>query len=316
MRVNELILWLSARMEGSWQQFKAAVEALHLPDDEPTGAEATEEEWRQGGLPLHQEIRLMLERLGHAEFFAGGCEGGWRIAPPVWAASRPEEPPSAVLCGARTLPLLERLRSPTLVSAALQSEDGGAAAPTIYRLTAENWEGLLSGAAASGIRVCFDVPRAILCAVTRVCEMYEEIADLPMGRDWVVEQFDPEELRWRASSREEGRAARDGLFRFRLSYQRRHFLKRRGRSYEMDGAAAKYALLRRRRRSVLRYVSASKECVVPASCRPPLLVERALILCSGKLPGFEASNATLTYRSVSPDVARLAARLLDQEIVV
>lgn len=176
-------------------------------------------------------------------------------------------------------------------------------------------DGLMSGAAATGIRICFDAPRTMLCALSRVCERYEEIADLPMGRDWVVEQFDPQSLRWKASSREEGLAMRDGLFHFRLSYQRRHFLRRRRRSYEMDGAAAKYALLRWRRRSVFRYVPASKECVIPACCRPPLLVERALILCSGHLHSFEASNATLTYRSVSLDVARLAARLLDQEIL-
>jgi hypothetical protein len=314
VKVNELLLWLSARVQGSWQQFKAAVEELHLSDDDPTDPKAAEAKGPEGGLPLHQEIRLMLERLGHAEFFASGCEGGWRIAPPVWAASGAEEPLSAVLCGARTLPLLERLRSTTLASADLQRVEDDPA-PAVYRLIANSWDHLQSAAAATGIPACFDAPRAMLCVLSRVCELPEEIADLPMGCDWVVEQFDPQKLRWWASSREEACAARDGLFRFRLSYRRRHFLRRRGRSYEMDGAAAKYACLRRHRRSVFRYISASKECVIPASCRPPLLVERALILCCGQLPAFEASNATLTYRNVNADVARIAARLLDQEIM-
>jgi hypothetical protein len=145
--------------------------------------------------------------------------------------------------------------------------------------------------------------------------VYEEIPELPLGGDWVVENFDSQDLRWKPSSRDEGRTARDGLFRFRLPYQRRHFLCQRGRTYEMEGAAGKYAFLRRRRLNVLRYVSASKECVVPAICRPPMLVERALILCSGRLPEFDSANTTLTYINVTPDIARLAALLLDQEIL-
>jgi hypothetical protein len=310
LRVNELIIWLSARVQGSWEQFKAAVEELHLPDDGSADAE-TPEDPRQSGLPLHQELRLMLERLGHAEFFADGCKGGWRIAPPVWASLGKDERPSAILCGARTLPLLERLRSGDVAPAVLESIED-ATAPNVYRLTAATRNELLSAATATGISICFDAPRAILCALRRVCDVYEEIPELPLGGDWVVEKFDSHDLRWKPSSRDEGRADRDGLFRFRLPYQRRHFLRQRGRTYEMEGAAGKYALLRRRR-NVLRYVSASKECVVPAICRPPMLVERALILCSGRLPEFDSANTTLTYINVAPDIARLAALLLDQE---
>jgi hypothetical protein len=311
VRANELILWLSARVQGSWQQFKAAVEELHLPDD--PSAQAPEEDARQGGLPLHQELRLMLERLGHAEFFASGCEGGWRIAPPVWAVHGTDAP-SAVLCGARTLPLLDRVRSANLSPVALHVDED-AAAPTIFRLTGPSAQDLRAAAATTGIAVQFDVPRAILCAQPPVAADYEEIADLPLGRDWIIEQFNVESLRWKVSSREEGCTAREGLFRFRLPYQRRNFLRRRGRSYEMEGAAAKYALLHRARRHVFRYVPEASACVVPATCRPPTLVERALILCSGRLPAFDASGATLTYGSVSADIARLAARLLDQEMV-
>jgi hypothetical protein len=314
VRANELILWLSARVQGSWEQFKSAVEALHLPEEETSGAGPSEEDSRQAGLPLHLELRLMLERLGHAEFFCKGCEGGWRITPPVWAASGPKEPASAVLCGARTLSLLQRLRSANLGAVALLVDEP-TTAPTIYHLTAPSHDALQAAAATTRIRVQVDAPRAILCALSPVCGAFEEIAELPLGRDWVVEKFDTQTLRWKSSSREDGRIARDGVFRFRLPYQRRHFLRRRGRSYEMEGAAAKYALLRRHRRNVFHYSSTSKECKVPASCRPPTLVERALILCSGRLPVFESSDATLTYGSISGETARLAARLLDQELL-
>ena len=150
----------------AWEQFKAAVEALHLRT--MTLPRPPEEDSRQGGLPLHQELRLMLERLSHTEFFAAGCEGGWRIAPPVWAALGGKEASSAVLCGARTLPLLARVRSENVGPAALGIEED-VRAPTVYRLTAPNSDGLLSAAAATGIGVHFDAPKAILCALSPVC---------------------------------------------------------------------------------------------------------------------------------------------------
>ena len=95
MKANELLLWLSARREGSWQQFRAAVEELHSDDGE-TGTEDNDE------FPLHQQLRLDLERLAHVEFFARDCEKGWRIAPPTLAAHPVLDGVRGVLCGARS----------------------------------------------------------------------------------------------------------------------------------------------------------------------------------------------------------------------
>jgi hypothetical protein len=64
------MLWMSARGSGSWpSKFRAAVEELHVAG----GGEATEDDRSatdQFALPLYQELRLNLRRLGHAEFFA------------------------------------------------------------------------------------------------------------------------------------------------------------------------------------------------------------------------------------------------------
>jgi len=313
VKANELLLWLSARVQGSWEQFKGGVEELHLPDDQPGESAASEEDVRQQGLPIHQVLRLMLERLGHVEFFAAGCENGWRVAPPVWACFETEGNCTAVLCGARTLPLLQRVRTAVSTPAPLEIEDD-ADAPSIFRLRVPTSRGLLAAIAATGIAVQWDTPRAIMCAAAYSARMTEAIIELPLGRKWVVEQFSADRLRWVTSSREEACNTRDGLFRFRLPYERRYFLRRRGRTYDTDGAAGKYALLRRYRCRVLDYVPESRRLVLPAICRPPLLIERALVLCSGRLPVFDKSNATLAYGCVSRDIARLSARLLDQEI--
>jgi hypothetical protein len=66
MTPNELLLWLSARKQGSWPQFRGAVERLDLMESDEAGQDTA--------LPLHQRVRLNLERLGHAEFDAAGCE--------------------------------------------------------------------------------------------------------------------------------------------------------------------------------------------------------------------------------------------------
>src|SRR5260370_40519405 len=77
MTPNELLLWLSARREGSWQQFRGAVQSLDLASNNDETDEAS--------LPLHQRVRFSLERLAHVEFHAAECENGWRGRPPSLA---------------------------------------------------------------------------------------------------------------------------------------------------------------------------------------------------------------------------------------
>src|ERR1039457_4465120 len=85
VKADELLLWLSARGEGSWRTFRAAVEQLRLAEDLER---AGDEEFGGADFPVHQQLRLNMERLGHVEFFAHGCEEGWRVTPPALAARR------------------------------------------------------------------------------------------------------------------------------------------------------------------------------------------------------------------------------------
>jgi len=102
MTVNELLLWLSARKEGSWPQFRAAVEELDLTAPSgPTGEDRA--------LGLHQQIRFNLERHAHVEFNTRECENGWRVVPPILALSEDSGKSIGVLCGARTSKLLHEL---------------------------------------------------------------------------------------------------------------------------------------------------------------------------------------------------------------
>jgi hypothetical protein len=85
----------------------------------------------------------------------------------------------------------------------------------------------------------------------------------------------------------------------------------------MPGAIAKYWLLARWRRRVLKYDRNRMTLTLPAIFRPPLLTERALILCSGHLPVHNVAynRSTLTYQNIPEEIAGMAAEILKQEII-
>src|SRR5258708_36886794 len=90
MRANELLLWMSARREGSWQQFRAAVEQFHLGGNGDEQAPTVDDDSSdaRNRLPLHQDLRLNLERHGHAELFDGAGGSGRQGPPPSLAEPR------------------------------------------------------------------------------------------------------------------------------------------------------------------------------------------------------------------------------------
>lgn len=311
VKANELLFWLSARVQGSWEQFKSAVEELHLPED-LLNSRSGDDESNWIGFPMHQSLRFMLSRLGHVEFFANGCERGWRVTPPSWTLLLTDKP-RAILCGARTPQLLRRVE--TAISEPASLAIGQAAdIPASYCIDAPSRERLVEAVSKSGIPLLENVPLLILNALPPLSDWGEDVDDLPVGQEWIVEKFGADRQRWETSSRDVAIGSNEGLFRFRLPYQSRYFIRRRGMSREVEGAAAKYVLLRRYGRRVLHFSADSKSLRVPASCRPPLLVERALILCSGRLPTFDAESSILEYGAINSEVARAVAGLMQQDL--
>jgi len=306
MRPNELLLWLSARREGSWQQFRQAVEQLHSGDGE-ANSESNDE------FPLHQQLRLDLERLAHVEFFATDCEDGWRIAPPTLAIHSVSDGVRGVLCGARSPALRERITrgAEKFNGEILDSLD----VPDVIRIVAANASALAELAAQTGIRFQHDAPLAILSHLPP-CDPPSRTrspSEFPQGADWIIHEFDATKLAWRKIERHEAEAVRFGALRFLIHFQPpRYFLRWKGVTFKMPRAVALYALLRRHRRDVLRYNREVAALSVPAICRPPRLLERALVLCSGLPPTYDA--ARVTYSDVPPEIAQFAAQLLRQPL--
>jgi hypothetical protein len=317
MSANDLLLWMSARRQGSWQQFRTAVEELHVADSDGGSQGGMEEDAAdQYSFPLYQTLRLNVQRLGHVEFFAGAGGSDWRVAPPSLAVTQHGRGWVGVVAGARSSRLLERLKG---VASLTEIETVSApACPDQLRMVTRDARTLAGIAQRAGLLLQHDAPVAILMSLPPVDDSaLRRRAELPFGADWRIEQWSASELGWRAATRDEVLSNPLALFRFSLRHQRYVFLCFRGVAFQVPGEVGKFVVLRRRRRQVLRYDAVERRLSVPASCRPPFLMERALILCSGLLPSYERGTAAagvLHYSDVPEAIARLASALLRQEL--
>ncbi len=314
MSANSLLLWMSARRSGSWAQFRAAVEELHLGADAEVDGEGDDTP-DQFALPLYQTLRFNLQRVGHAEFFAGAGDGAeWRVAPPVPAITRHQCGWLGVVAGARSLSLMDRLRSAAARHGAKIRVLALASYPDQMLITAETRDTLASTAEEAGFFLQDDAPAALLASLPPVDDPKVRYhTELPFGSDWRTERFSPEDLVWRSARLDDARAASAGLFRFSLRHQRHVLFCCRGAMARIPGQVGKYLVLRRRRRQVLRYDAPKRTLSMRASCRPPFLIERALIMCSGLIPSYVGGGprgGCLQYAEIPEDIARIAAALL------
>lgn len=313
MKANELLLWMSARRQGSWQQFRSAVEELHsnidtFPNELDDHAETK--------FPLHQKLRLDFERLAHVEFFAGDCEKGWRITPPTFAVHPTSDGMRAVLCGARSPALRERvIQIGQKVGCELIDSFG---VPEIIRFYAPCVSSLLEIATQAEVSFQEDAPLGILSCLPP-CDPPSRRnipSEFPVGTGWAIHEFDTSELRWRITDRGHAEIMRFGVFRFRLHFQQEiFFLRWKGATFKLPRAVALYALLQRSQPNLLRYDDSERTLSVPATCRPPLLLERALVLCSGLPPAYDKTSAKLSYCDIPYGIAQFAAQLLRQTLI-
>ena len=314
MSVNELFVWMSARSQGSWQQFRAAVEELQLNNAEGDELASSEDETRDtSALPRYQMLRLNFERLGHAEFFAGAEPNGWRVTPPTLIAAKSQNGSGGILVGARTPKLLQRVRD-AATQCDLETnpiED----CPDQITISGANIDILASLAQRARLLFQQNAPLAILTSLPAIDEpSLRQATELPIGSEWKVERFSTSASRWREAVREDAARTSAGLFRLSLNYRRVVLFCSNGRTFQMSAQAAKYFLLFRQRRRILRYDASDLNLLIPATYRPPLLIERALILCAAMPPSYEPKTGCLRYVGISRPVAELASALLRQEL--
>lgn len=312
MSLDHLLLWISAKGQGSWSQFRGAVEELCVEQDaESSGVvdDADRSDAIGSDLPLYQRNRFALQRLGHVEFFSNEAEHGWRVVPPV-VALLPSNSGEGILCGARFSDLFESLDRVDDVDIIRTDAPG-----MPQRIEIRGTSHAVSLAASRlGLLVQANAATAILSAVPFVRDPAAWIrTTIPETQGWTVHRFSSSRLGWTESTRTDATKMRTGFFRFVMKYQRFYYLRWCDYTYRVPVEVGKFVVMRKTR-DLVAYDAATRTLSVPVSCRPPLLIERALILCAGLLPAFDAPSRRLKYTCIPPIVARLTAQLLCQEV--
>lgn len=296
--MNELLLWISARQSGSAQSFRARVAEMQPVDGQRVRSSAA-----------YWKAIWGLSKLGHAEFGEAAGGSSWRVAPPVLAAGDFAGAQRAVFCGARTEGLAAALvNSARSHRISTMPQPGG---PDIIEVHASSAEALDDIARRTGIPIQWNAPLAILAACPAVKSLPLEERTIPVGAGWSVTRFSKSNLAWVEATPAEPQAASAGLFRFRSDYGTTYLLKEGGRAWSCDPAIGKYRVLSRRHRPI-EYLPATQELSIAGACRPPELVERALVIGSGRLPEFQAGR--IVYAQVTRAAAEAAAALLGQRL--
>ncbi len=316
--MNRLLVWMSVLGQGSWQQFRNAVGRFCFDEDQSDGE--TAEEMASGGIPVHHRAKFAMQRLAHAEFYASTADSDWRIVPASLATFKVESGWLAICCGARSPDLAHVIREHDFGVSVKSTQNE--MAPDSICLQASKLAELESIARTFGFIVQVDSPRALLAAIPPVDDPRSRyLNEAPAGAGWKIDRFLPTALQWTSKTNDRELGISDfnrtstGLFRFRLKHQQFYFLKWNQRTYRTNVQVGKFAVIRRERiRNLLDFDRSTCEFSVPLTCRPPLFIERALILCTGRLPRVDAATNRLVYEGIPNDVARIAGALLRQEV--
>jgi hypothetical protein len=251
--------------------------------------------------------------LGHVELKAGNH---WRVAPPVLAAlgEESEQSATAVLCGARTRGLVDRLSSACRDRGAQLQFVAQADRPQCLLVTAATTSDLCAIATASATNWQRDAAFTLLASLPTIATWPRTPCQMVAGKVEEVRRFSKSNLRWTASSLEEARDAARGLFHIKRDWKSIVLMKDgRDAQSEIDSAAGRLAVVAGTKRLHLDLKSRSLR--IPGALRPPTLISRSLALCSGMLPEFGREKRDLAFRGISHRIAHLAVAITGLRLV-
>jgi hypothetical protein len=250
---------------------------------------------------------LVLNRLsilGHVETAA---DHKWRVAPPVLAGLSRDGTASAVLCGARTPALLAQLKSACSNAGAVYHYASQLEGPAVITVEAKGPDGLQAVSEQTGIPLQHDAAFTMLACIPAIREWPGHRCGMVAGRVVSVHRFSRSELRWEPSSLDAANAARRGLFRIKRDWDTTTIRKRGPADLAaVEPAAGRMWVAAGQR--VVRWDAQSRCFSLPRILFPPLLIARALALCTGALPARHA-DGRLTFPEVPARTARLAISL-------
>jgi hypothetical protein len=251
--------------------------------------------------------------LGHVELEAGNH---WRVAPPVLAAlgEESEQSATAVLCGARTRGLVDRIAKACTDRGAQLQSIAQADRPQCLLVTAATTSDLCAIATASKTNWQRDAAFTLLASLPTIATWPRTPCQMVAGKVEEVRRFSKSKLRWTESSLEEARDAARGLFHIKRDWKSIVLMKDgKDAQSEIDSAAGRLAVAAGAKR--LQLDLKSRFLRIPGALRPPTLISRSLALCSGMLPEFGREKRDLSFRGISHRIAHLAVAITGLRLV-
>jgi hypothetical protein len=255
----------------------------------------------------HGPPRRMLDdlsMLGHIEMPSASS---WRIAPPVLAGLCQDEnqEPAAVLCGARTPAVIERVANASRTIGAQMSETPVRNRPSHIRIAAPSMVLLADVAALAGVPLQNNAAYTLLACLPAIRDWPRRPCQMVAGRVETVRRFSGSKSAWVDSSLAEATAARRGFFRIKRDWDWVSILKssQSDCAYIDDRAGRMFTALKLHLAS---WDSVSRSFGLPVELFPPTAIARALTLCTGSLPQFDRAGRRISFGGVSPCMQRLA----------
>lgn len=307
-----LLFALSSWRETTWPQFKTAFDSLRFlecgkvrsPDDSTNAQE-------QG------RTARLLASLGHCDLDYQSKPVHIIVGPPVLATLPVPGLPRAVLCGSRAPGAIGQLRAVCESLGAVPSVKSQSCrvpyAPSWIQVEADSREMMLRVSGALGITLADTPPAWTIAANSGSIREYLEALSWSSEPqlNWEREDFHPESLRFNPSPAS-GEAFRLARYRDPVRQRWTYRLWQRSRSAEVDPAWGRFAVLEANDRRVLAYEERVGAVSVPLGTPLPVMVARALVMCSGIAPRRDNGTWCEIYDWVPPDLFEHIARKLGQ----
>lgn len=253
-----------------------------------------------------------LATLGHIELLSAA---DWKIAPPVLAAlpRRPDGGASAVLCGARTPGVLASLASACASADVELDTQTAAARPSVIRVIAGSNSGLAAAASTAGIPLQLDAALTLLACTPTIRDWPRTPCPMVAGRVETVRRFSRSRIGWTASTLAEATAARSGFFRIKRDWDWVSLLKTDvSECAYIDDRAGRLAAATKLK--VAAWTAGSGALDLPSQLYPPTLIARALTLCTGFLPQYDAASRRISFPGIPPRILMLTLAITGLKI--
>lgn len=249
-----------------------------------------------------------LSVLGHIE----ESNGIWRIAPPVLAVTESDKADACqgILCGARTPKLLERLKTASKRIGTKYHEIPQEDRPSIITIEGANSIDIAATAIEAGLPVQHDAPFTLLACLPTIRNWPRKNCTMVTGKVLEVKRFSRSKLIWQQSSLKQATQAHRGFFRIhRRDWDWVNILKLGPESQaEIEYRAGLLAVTQKAK--IVRWSAESRCLHIPRILYPPTLIARALVLCSGKLPGLDQDRGETFFHHVPVRITKMARAIM------